>query len=55
MSCVKSAFDSIVQRIKDKTILNIKPKEQKKKRSKILKKKEFTEKIIQEFSKKKLN
>ena len=30
MSCVKSAFDSIVQRIKDKTIFNIKPIDQKK-------------------------
>ena len=55
MSCVKSAFDSIAQRIKDKTILNIKPKEQnKKKEVRYSKKKEFTEKIIQEFSKKKV-
>ena len=32
MSCVKSAFDSIAERIKDKTILNMKPEDQKKKR-----------------------
>ena len=55
MSCVKSAFDSMVQRIKDKTILDMKPEEQNKKEEvRYSKKNEFTEKIIQEFSKKKI-
>tara|TARA_Y100001958_G_scaffold99810_1_gene69126 strand:- start:260 stop:658 length:399 start_codon:yes stop_codon:yes gene_type:complete len=55
MSCVKSAFDSMVQRIKDNTILNIKPEEQnKKKEVRYSKKNEFTEKVIEEFSKKKI-
>ena len=55
MSCVKSAFDSMVQRIKDNTILNMKPEEQnKKKEVRYSKKNEFTEKVIEEFSKKKI-
>ena len=55
MSCVKSAFDSMVQRIKDNTILNMKPEEQnKKKEVRYSKKNEFTETVIEEFSKKKI-
>lgn len=55
MSCVKSAFDSMVQKIKDNTILNMSPEEQnKKKEVRYSKKNEFTEKVIEEFSKKKI-
>ena len=55
MSCVKSAFDSMVHRIKDNTILNMNPEEQnKKKEVRYSKKNEFTEKVIEEFSKKKI-
>ncbi len=55
MSSVKSAFDSIAQRIKDETIFNMKPHEQdKKKEIRYSKKKDFTENIIEQFSKKKV-
>ena len=55
MSTVKSAFDSLAERISNKEIFNMKPtKQYSKKEVRYSKKKEFTEKIIGEFSKKKI-
>ncbi len=55
MSTVKSAFDSLAERISNKEIFNMTPtKQDSKKEIRYSKKKEFTEKIIGEFSKKKI-
>ena len=50
MSTVKSAFHSIVERIKDKSILDIKPVKQDKSREiRYSKKIEFTEKVVKDY------
>lgn len=55
MSVVKSAFNSLAERIEDKSIFDIAPIFQdKKKEIRYSKKKEFTEEIINEYSKKKV-
>ena len=55
MSTVKSAFDSLAERISNKEIFNMTPtKQHSKKEIRYSKKKQFTEKIIGEFSKKKI-
>ena len=56
MSTVKSAFVSIVEKIKDESIFNIKPLVQdKKKEIRCSKKIEFSDKIIDEYFKKKID
>ena len=55
MSAVKSAFDSLVERIKNKSIFSIKPlKQLKEKEIRYSKKADFSEKIINKFFKKKI-
>ena len=56
MSTVKSAFYSLVERIKNESIFNIKPEPQdKKKEIRYSKKDEFTEEVIKKFLNKKIN
>ena len=56
MSTVKSAFHSLAERINDRSIFKIKPKNQEKSLEvRYSKKVEFNEKIIQEYFKKKIN
>ena len=56
MTTAKSAFHSIVERIKDKSIFEIKPLEQKKiKEIRYSKKIEFNDKIVNEYFKKDIN
>ena len=56
MSTVKSAFHSIAQRINDRSIFNLKPELQlKEKEIRYSKKTDFTEKIINQYNKKKVN
>ena len=56
MSTVKSAFHSIVERINDETIFNIKPLIQKKSLEiKYTKKSDFTEDIVNKYFNKKIN
>ena len=56
MSTVKSAFNSLVERIKDESIFKISAIDQdKKKEIRYSKKKEFDEKIVEKFFKKKIN
>lgn len=55
MSTVKSAFDSLVEKIKDNSILSIKPELQNKSNEiKYSKKDEFNENIVEDFLKKKI-
>jgi methionyl-tRNA formyltransferase len=56
MSTVKSAFYSLVERISNKKIFNIKPtKQNKSKEIRYSKNKEFTSKVVRQFMKKKLD
>jgi len=56
MSTVKSAFDSLVEKIKDNSILSIKPELQNKSNEiRYSKKDEFNENIVKDFFKKKIN
>ncbi len=56
MSTVKSAFHSIAERIKDGSILTIKPLIQdKSKEVRYSKKSEFNEEIVKKYFKKKIN
>ena len=56
MSTIKSAFHSIAERIKDRSIFNIKPIIQDKKNEiKYSKKNEFTDTVIEHFFKKEIN
>ena len=51
MTTAKSAFHSIVERIKDKSIFEIKPLEQKNKKKLDIQKIEFNDKIVNEYFK----
>ncbi len=56
MSCVKSAFHSIAERIRDKSILEIKPVDQNRNDEiRYSRKNEFNEEIIKSYFKKKIN
>ena len=56
MSTVKSAFDSLCEKINDNSILNIKPELQSKsKEIRYSKKDEFNESVVKDFLKKKIN
>ena len=56
MSTVKSAFNSIISRINDKTIFEIEPKEQDPSLEiRYTKKKEFNDKVVEDFLLKEVN